>query len=238
VAADLGVTLPADAPDCLVARNEHGVYCVPRASQHRPVAQAILASGVWEAETLDLVRGADREGDIVHAGTFFGDFLPALARSRADGALVWAFEPGDENYRCTEITIAFNGLENVELANVGLDARGGTALLATGDREGLPLGGASRIIDPARARWWDNEQVQVVAVDEVVGADRSVSAIHLDVEGHEQEALAGALHTIARCRPLIVLETLPEASFIEQHLAPLGYRVDGTVNVNSILRCG
>jgi hypothetical protein len=35
-----------------------------------------------------------------------------------------------------------------------------------------------------------------------------------------------------------VLETLPEASFIEQHLAPLGYRVDGTVNVNSILRCG
>jgi FkbM family methyltransferase len=230
--------LPLDAPDSIVARNEHGVYCVPRSSQHRPVAQAILQSRVWEAETLDLVRGADSDGDIVHAGTFFGDFVPALARSRANGAIVWAFEPGDENHRCSEITTALNGLENVVLTHAGLGAEGGTAVLATGDREGLPLGGASRIIsDPARARWWDNEEVKLVALDEVLAGDRRVAAVQLDVEGHELQALAGALRTIERCRPLIVLETLPEAEWIEEHLSPLGYRVDGTVNRNFVLRC-
>jgi FkbM family methyltransferase len=234
-----GVPLPQDAPDSVVARNEHGMYCVPLSSEHRPVAQAILQSRVWESETLDLVRGAERDGDIVHAGTFFGDFIPALARSRTNGAIVWAFEPGDENHRCTEITVALNGLENVVLTHAGLDAEGGKALLATSDREGLPLGGASRIIsDPARARWWANEEVRLVAVDEVLASDRRVAAVHLDVEGHERQALAGALRTIERCRPLIVLETLPEAEWIEEHLSSLGYRVDGSVNRNFVLRCG
>jgi FkbM family methyltransferase len=234
VAAD--ARLPADAPDCVVASNEHGLYCVPRSSQHRPVAQAILQSRVWESDTLELVCGAESTGDIVHAGTFFGDFLPALSRSRADGAIVWAFEPGGENHRCTEITALLNELANVVLTRAGLDAKGGTALLATGDREGLPLGGASRIItDPARARWWSNEEVRIVAVDEVVGADRRVAAIQLDVEGHELDALAGAMRTIERCRPLIVLETLPEASWIEEHLTPLGYRLQGSVNRNFVM---
>jgi FkbM family methyltransferase len=236
--AHTGVTLPADAPDCLVASNEHGVYCVPRSSQHRPVAQAVLQSRVWEAETLDLLRGADSAGDVVHAGTFFGDFIPALARSRAEGAIVWAFEPGDENHRCTQITVMLNGLENVVLTHAGLDAKGGSALLATSDREGLPLGGASRIItDRARARWWANEKVRLVAVDEVVGGDRRIAALQLDVEGHEQEALAGAMRTIERCHPLIVLETLPEEHWIEDNLVPLGYRREGTVNRNFVLRC-
>ena len=58
----------------------------------------ILDARVWEPDTLDLARGVDPAGDVVHAGTFFGDFIPALARSRAPGALVWAFEPNRESY--------------------------------------------------------------------------------------------------------------------------------------------
>ncbi|HEV3048544.1 MAG TPA: FkbM family methyltransferase [Solirubrobacteraceae bacterium] len=229
--------MPADAPDSVLAENEHGSYCVPRSCLHRPAARTVLEARVWEAETLDLVRGANPAGDVVHAGTFFGDFIPALARSRGDGALVWAFEPNRESYRCARATISLNGLENVLLRNAGLDTASGSALLATSDTNGVPLGGASRVIrDPARARWTDSEQIALVAVDDVVGEDRDVAAIQLDVEGHEQEALAGALRTIARCRPLLVLETAPPASWIEEHLAPLGYRVAGEVNENVVVR--
>jgi FkbM family methyltransferase len=235
----VAVPVPVGALDCVVASNTHGVYCVPRSSQHRPVAQAILQARVWESDTLDLMRAADRDGDIVHAGTFFGDFLPALARSRGKGAVVWAFEPGRENYRCAQITVMLNDLENVALSHAALDVKHGSALLATSDRAGLPLGGASRIIkDPARARWADNEEVKLVAVDEVVGSERQVAVIQLDVEGHEQEALAGAMLTIERCRPLIVLETVPENGWLAANLEPLGYRVEGSVTRNSIIRCG
>jgi FkbM family methyltransferase len=236
---DAAFTLPADAPDAVVASNQHGAYCVPRSSLHRPVARTILDARVWEPKTLDLVRGVDADGDIVHAGTFFGDFIPALARSRHAGAIVWAFEPNRENYRCAAVTIELNEIENVVLTNAGLSEQSDTALLATGDRQGVSLGGGSRLIhDPSGAEGLRNEQVNLVAIDDVVSGDRHVAVIQLDVEGHEQGALTGAMSTIERCRPLIVLETLPPASWIAEHLTPLGYSVAGTVDANTIVRTG
>jgi FkbM family methyltransferase len=232
-----GLALPAGAPDAVVARNDHGLYCVPRSSLHRPVAQTILAGRVWESSTLDLLRSARADGDVVHAGTFFGDFIPALAQSRSAGARVWAFEPNRENYDCARITIELNDLQNVTLTHAGLGESSGTALLATSDRLGLPAGGRSRLIDDrARERWSESEEVNLVSIDDVLTSDRDVAVVQLDVEGHEQHALAGAMRTIARCRPLIVLESPPREHWIEEHLAPLGYRLAGTVDENTILR--
>lgn len=227
--------LPPDAPDCVAGKNRHGSYCVPRSAAYRPAARAILDSRVWESDTLDLVRGVDPDSDIVHAGTFFGDFIPALAQSRGHGALVWAFEPNRENYECARITITLNGLENVVLSHAGLDQGKATALLATSDAKGRSLGGGSHLTtDPALGV--NSEEVNLLAVDDVVSSERLVGVIQLDVEGHERDALAGAVRTIARCRPLIILETPPE-SWIAEHLAPLGYRVTGTVDANTVLRC-
>jgi FkbM family methyltransferase len=231
------VPLPAGAPDCVVAKNQHGSYCVPRSSLHRPAARAVVSAGVWESETLNLLRSTGRDGDIVHAGTFFGDFIPALARSRERDARVWAFEPNRESYECARLTVILNGLENVTLSHAGLGAESATALLATRNAKGLPLGGGSHLIaDPARAPGIGSEQVDLVAVDDVVSSVRPVAIIQLDVEGHEQEALSGAMRTIIRWRPLIVLETVPAKSWIAQHLAPLGYRVHGNVDANTVLR--
>jgi FkbM family methyltransferase len=232
-----GLALPAGAPDAVLARNDHGLYCVPRSSLHRPVAQMILAGRVWESSTLDLLRSARADGDVVHAGTFFGDFIPALAQSRGAGARVWAFEPNRENYECARITIELNDLENVTLTHAGLGESSGTALLATSDRLGLPAGGRSRLIDDrARERWSESEEVNLVSIDDVLTSDRDVAVVQLDVEGHEQQALAGAMRTIARCRPLIVLESPPRERWIAEHLAPLGYTLAGAVDENTILR--
>ena len=229
--------LPEGALSCLVATNEHGTYCVPQASRHRPVAQTILLSRVWEADTLDLVRNADPDGDIVHAGTFFGDFLPALARSRSDGALVWAFEPNAENFRCAQMTVLLNDLQNVVLTHAALGSEPGAALLQTTNKDGVPLGGASRLLrNPVRSGDGPKEEVQVLALDQVVGRDRRVAVIQFDVEGHERFALTGAMQTIERCRPLIVLETLPKAPWVADELEPLGYERDGSVDSNFVLR--
>lgn len=76
-----------------------------------------------------------------------------------------------------------------------------------------------------------------MALDRIVPADRRVAVIQLDVEGHEQYALEGAKATIERCRPLIVLETLPEPAWVADELAPLGYERDGSVDRNVVLHC-
>jgi FkbM family methyltransferase len=231
------LALPDGVLDCTIARNEHGAYAVPASSAHRPAARTVLRGDVWERETVDLLRRADRAGDVVHAGTFFGDFLPAIARSRADGATVWAFEPSSENHRCAQITVVLNDLRNVVLHHAGLDAAGGSGRLAVQSADGLALGGGSHLV-AGEEDVGATEQVPLLAIDDVVPADRRVAVVQLDVEGHEKAALLGAARTIRRCRPLLVLESPPAAAWFAEHLDGLGYAVTGRAADNAVLSPG
>lgn len=205
--------LPPATLDCVLARNEYGAYCLPRSSRHRAAAKAVLRGRVWEPDTLNLIRSVP--GDVVHAGTFFGDFLPALASSRE--GVVWAFEPNRESFRCAHITAELNDLENVMLTHAALSDTPGEASLAVSDRRGRSFGGGSRLISDA-PEGRGHETVPVVTIDEVVPTDHHIGVVQLDVEGHEQKALLGAMRTIERCRPLLIVETLPAHDWMEEHL--------------------
>lgn len=227
--------------NCCVAYNKYGAYCVPVSSLHRPAAQAVLSGRIWEPRTLEFMTSYCKDGDIVHAGTFFGDFLPALVAGLAEGAKVWAFEPNPESYRCAAITIQLNGLTGVELINAGLGEHPGSQTLVTHDFSGVPLGGASQVVpgpsDDWEARGSHTVPVQIVTIDDAVPQHRPVSIIQLDVEGFEKRALTGALRTIRRHRPILVTESLPKGKWISEHLSPLGYRITETMAENTILRC-
>jgi FkbM family methyltransferase len=97
---------------------------------------------------------------------------------------------------------------------------------------GNALGGRSRFTAGSDGK--DLERVEVVAIDEVVPKERTVSVIHLDVEGFEQEALTGALARIQKDRPLLILETVPDEEWLAHNLYPLGYKKDGMVCHNTI----
>ncbi len=223
---------------CVIAYNAHGGFCIPLASRHRHAAQLILAGEIHEPGTIQFISANCGDGDIVHAGTYFGDFLPALSRSCATGSMIWAFEPNRENHRCAQITTQINGLENITLTHAGLGHRPEEVDLAVSDFDGKPLGGASRVIHESDAPGTSNltrERVQILTIDDIIPADRDVSVIHLDVEGCEQSALAGALKTIGRCRPIIIVETLPSDDWLADCLFPLGYEIRQRVHGNAIL---
>ena len=222
---------------CCIAYNKYGGYCVPLSSRHRPAAKKVLAGDVWEPETIEFLMSHCEDGDIVHAGTFFGDFLPALPQTLAPSAKVWAFEPNPENYLCAKITTSINGVENkIELMNAGLGERRESLSMITTDTDGRSLGGSSRIINNNCEK--DAITVPIVPIDEIVPSDRKVSVIQLDVEGFEQSALSGALRTIRRCRPILILETLPEERWLSENIFRLGYRSQGVIHGNTILRAG
>lgn len=181
--------------NCCVGYNKYGGYCVPVAAIHRPVALSVLAGRVWEAETLDLMVAHCGTGDIVHAGAFFGDFLPALAAASARvGRKIWAFEPSPESYRCAAVTLLLNQIDNVELINAGLGDRQSSGQLVVSNRR-QPLGGGAYILqgpsNPKDNRAGRTTPVRIVAIDDIVPEDRPVSVIQLDVEGYEERALAG-----------------------------------------------
>ncbi len=227
---------------CEIAYNKYGGYCVPRSSQHRPAARRILAGEVYEPDTLAYIASHCDGGDIVHAGTYFGDFLPALSAAVVPGATIWAFEPNRESFRCARVTLEINNIHNVVLTNAGLGEAQGELLVQTLDESGQSLGGASRILSTSESDRDGVERVSVVPVDDMVALDRHVSIIQLDVEDYEKEALTGALQTIRRCLPIIILEvrsgsTLLDSSWFSDHILALGYRRTGDVHKNAIYAC-
>jgi len=225
-----------DVLQCCIAYNKYGGYCIPLDLRHGTIARMLFSGECSEEDTVRYLMSHLRDGDIVHAGAFIGDFLPALSRACVPGAKVWAFEPAREHYRCAAITLQVNGIGNVELIHAALGERAGEAKVLTADANG-PLSGGSRIV--TRARDFEQaETVCTVSIDDSIPPDRKVSVIHLDVEGFEQQALEGAMRTIARDCPVIVVETLPSDVWLRNNLDPLGYEIHGTVDGNTILKPG
>jgi len=180
------------------------------------------------------------DGDIVHAGTYFGDFLPALSKACASDRKVWAFEPNNENFRCANITLLINDIHNVELMNAGLGERVETLTMGTVDANGEALGGGSRVVSQPSDSSKGLQSVEIFPIDNVVPQDRHVSIVQLDVEGYEEKALRGAIKTIRRCLPILILEDWPGSNLVEskwfsENLSPLRYTAVDQIHGNIVL---
>jgi FkbM family methyltransferase len=223
--------------NCMIAYNALGGYCTPLSSFQRPVVQQILKGRVHESDTIEYMLKNCGHGDIVHAGTYFGDFLPGLSTGISQNAKIWAFEPNLENYRCAQITILLNGLENVTLKNAGLGEANAVKKMLVQTDDGTNLGGASRIVNEQENG--TTIKIAIVSIDQSVPSDRNVSVIQLDVEGYEKEALQGALNTLQRCKPILILEDnhddLITSEWFLKNIMSLGYVLSGKVHMNTVL---
>ena len=219
---------------CFISYNQYGGYCVPQSSLHRPAAQKILCGNVWEPDTIQYMMDNCLSGDIVHAGTYFGDFIPALSGSLHKDAILWAFEPNPENYRCAEITCKLNNLKNVNIRNAGLGHKNSIMKMNVTDNTGRSLGGASHLMKDTDTAG-NTIDVDIVAIDNALPPDRSISILQLDVEGFEQYALEGAMQTIKRNMPVLILENLPDMKWLEQNILALGYKLSGRLHENHLL---
>jgi FkbM family methyltransferase len=177
----------------------------------------------------------DRLGnsDVLTAGTFFCDALAAL--SKATRGKVWAFEPNPESYRCAAITALMNEARNVRLQNRALGDRASMTRLLVSEPSGRSLGGLSKITDQLE----HSVTVEMTAIDNAVPEDAAIAVLHLDLEGSEALAIEGGARTIARCRPVLILETVPTpASNAGKLLQSLGYRKTCSLDTNSALEVG
>ena len=214
-----------------VAQNTYGRYLVPEGLEGRPAAKLALAGKVYEPDTIAFMRAQAGAGDVIHAGAFFGDFIPALSEALAPDAQLWAFEPNPGNFAAAEQTVALNDLDNVTLTNAALSNRDDKILFRTRDETGRSLGGLSHFVEEDGP---GVEAVQAVMLDYVVPLTRPVSILQLDVEGHEKPALKGAYHIINRWQPILILEYMGQLPWLNRTFRSLNYAQIGKLHGNFV----
>ena len=226
----------------LIGTNQYGKYCVPDFLKRRPVVAKILRGEVWEPDTIAFMMNNCAGGDVVTAGTYFGDFLPGLSKAMDPDTTVWAFEPNSESYQCACETLKLNSLTNVRLRNVGLGDRRFDAKIRR--RYGKGVDGCARILEPGdpslSEEGVETEKASVVRLDDALPPDRRISMIQLDVEYYEKQALGGALETIRRWKPILILEdTLGflESEWFAENILAMGYERRRQLHGNRVFRC-
>jgi len=215
----------------IICENKYGKYCLPAVSGDNIAPELHRRGKQHEPATVRFIMDNSSGGDVVHAGAYFGDFLPALSSGVDEGRKVIAFEPCLEHYKCAKKTLELNNIKNVELHNAALGQCSGEARLRT-QIKGVHEGGRSKIADDG------DEVVKVVAIDDIIGSTR-VSVIHLDVEHYEKQALMGAIETIKKYLPLFIVEDIGKhplnidgGAWLSEQFSPMGYRPYAATNHN------
>ena len=103
-------------------------------------------------------------------------------------ARIIAFEPDPQNFRLLEANVAINGFEGVELLNLAVSSRRGTARLFGDFAGAAPMASAHSL----RQEWGTQRSEQWILVNTVPLADYitgPIDYLKLDIEGMETEVM-------------------------------------------------
>ena len=183
--------------------------------------------GTYEPDKTEAVLACVKEGDTAwDIGGHVGYYAILESKLVGQRGQVFVFEPRPLNAAYIKRHMKLNNIENVTLIESAVSDQPGIARFES--RTGTGTGHLS--CD-------GNLQVETVTVDELVEQfDYSPpDFIKLDVEGAEVEALNGALRTIERFRPRMVLATHDDQKheFVVELLRRLDYEFEVLENAGA-----
>jgi FkbM family methyltransferase len=169
------------------------------------VGWTCFQTGRWEPHVERCIRELLRPGDTaLDVGANLGYFTTVMAQCVGGHGKVWAFEPVPPTFDRLRLSVSLNGFTQVTPLAVALGDAEGTAEIAVDPR----LAGSASLHGDPLAPSSQSHRIGVRRLDDLV-ADGTVGSprlIKIDVEGHELAAVRGALRTIARAQPAIILE--------------------------------
>jgi FkbM family methyltransferase len=147
---------------------------------------------------------------ILDVGANIGFWSIPLARALKESGRLHCFEPVPSNFRLLAANLERNcKTAAVHIHELGLSDRRGTVQISL--REdfvgGAETGNAAIVIDADDSRF-QSVQAEVRPLDDLLEslALYRIDFIKVDIEGHEHKFLTGARQTIARFRPILLIE--------------------------------
>jgi FkbM family methyltransferase len=175
------------------------------------IAVSILRGGSWQPEVWDSLSSSLSEGGVLlDVGAHIGYFSIKGSVKVGKSGHVLAFEPNPETVRQLRDNVAASHADNVTVEPIACTDREQMLTLYAGPpsntgmsslaSENVPLEGPPRVYT-VRGR----------PIDDVVNELKltRVDAIKIDVEGAEAYVLRGAVNTLKRFHPKVIVEVVP-----------------------------
>ena len=127
---------------------------------------------------------------------------------------VYSFEPFDMIYEILEANVKLNSLQDVVTTySFGLSDEECRAKKGFVYNKNL---GSTKFLKQ------ENGEATLKALDSLEIPEK-IDLIKIDVEGHEVEVLKGALKTLEKNKPILVIESFDKKAELEEVIFPLGY---------------
>lgn len=165
---------------------------------------SLPVTGEFERKETEWVRRHVGTGQwCVDAGGSFGWYAILLAQCVGFDGRVHVFEPIPRTAEVLRGNIARNGCSNVRIHLVALAAEPGEAELFVPD---IGVSGSLRLHEYGKG--YETFRCPVRRLDDIAAAERwsRLDFLKADIEGAELDLLRGAETTLARWRPLLLLE--------------------------------
>ena len=134
---------------------------------------------------------------------------------------IYAFEPMPYTFKILKKNIKINNLqERVQLYNIGLSEKETKGVIKSFDKTNI---GGTRLTEAPSDK---KGNIKLKTLDSFNFDDKKIDLIKIDVEGMDYLVLTGAIKTIKKYKPLILIESFPEEYNITKRiLLALGYKI-------------
>lgn len=146
---------------------------------------------------------------IYDIGSHIGIITTFFAKSSGITGKVIAFEPNPETYIKIKENVELNGLDNVQILNIGIGDKRETKILVV--RRNMPGSGSMEKyiqLQILKEIGHKSLQVEVDTLDGCIEANKlpKPDFIKIDIEGMEYNALLGMAETISKYKPSMYIE--------------------------------
>jgi FkbM family methyltransferase len=186
---------------------------------HDVIKDGLRAGRKWEPEMYEYFQKHARPGTtVIDVGAHIGTHTLELAALVGKEGRVYAFEPQKKIFRELVYNLRLNGVTNTVPLRYAIGRAADVIEMSPavkGNEGGTPVGHGG-------------DRAELRALDSFPW--RNVSLIKIDVEGYEEEVLAGARLTLARNRPAVVVE-IQGGNIYERATPAIRAKIDHTRNM-------
>jgi FkbM family methyltransferase len=176
------------------------------------LSRVLFLTGNFEPNELTWMSQTLTEGmTVIDIGAHMGMYTLTASKLVGESGVVLALEPSTREFQRLTFHVTLNDLKNVRCLQTAASSSFGEATLKIGSEWNSGHNTFGEFFNES-VEMIREERVLTQTVDALVagqGLER-VDIIKIDVEGHEFQVLAGAVDTITRFRPRILIEVFEE----------------------------